>query len=290
MSTTPDELDDTDYPKEAHELFRPAKALTDFDLPELIEIEPIHTCNLRCIMCHVSYEKLTHAKIDVDLLTKRLKGLEGRWVNVGATHEPVAHPKFPELVLGLSALGMKINLTSNGTLFTPALIDRVAHCNFERVTISFDGIREETYESIRRNSNFSRAIERILNFKHAVTNPSAYFAVNNTIMKRNADEIVDCVAFWEKQGFDGIRFILMVLRDLNESLRMESPEHHLPHIYEQLESAARLVLEENYRITLSSPMFSRSSLREAYPKNLEFSASRYFAPMNSKHCYRIPEN
>jgi len=24
--------------------------LTEFDLPELIRIEPIHTCNLRCIM------------------------------------------------------------------------------------------------------------------------------------------------------------------------------------------------------------------------------------------------
>ena len=31
--------------------------LDRLDLPEVVEIEPIHTCNFRCVMCHVPYEK-----------------------------------------------------------------------------------------------------------------------------------------------------------------------------------------------------------------------------------------
>ena len=38
--------------------------LSELGPPEMIEIEPIHTCNLRCVMCHVSYEKLTHEKLE----------------------------------------------------------------------------------------------------------------------------------------------------------------------------------------------------------------------------------
>ena len=31
----------------------------DLDLPEVIEIEPIETCNLRCVMCHVPYMEMS---------------------------------------------------------------------------------------------------------------------------------------------------------------------------------------------------------------------------------------
>jgi len=123
----------------------------------------------------VSYENLTYQKIDIELLTKHLKGLEGRWSIVGSTHEPTAHPNFDDLVLALSDLGMHIELTTNGTLLNKSLVERIAKCNFEKVNISFDGIRKNTYESIRRNANYERAIESILNFKNSVINQDAYF-------------------------------------------------------------------------------------------------------------------
>src|SRR5262245_47569477 len=66
--------------------------LERLELPELVQIEPIHTCNLRCVMCHVSYEKLSHRRLDVPLLLERLRGLEGRWIDLGGMYEPAAHP------------------------------------------------------------------------------------------------------------------------------------------------------------------------------------------------------
>ncbi len=134
--------------------------LNIFGLPEVLEIEPIHTCNLRCIMCHVSYEKLSKQRLDIKFLD-HIQGLEGKWAKLGSLYEPVAHPDFDRIVRGLTERGMDIDLITNGTLFTASLIERIKDCNFANVTISFDGVRPETYERIRARANFVMAIERI---------------------------------------------------------------------------------------------------------------------------------
>lgn len=254
------------YGEQAHQ-YRPTTSLTDFDLPELIRIEPIHTCNLRCVMCHVSYEKLTNAKVDVPLLAKQLKGLEGKWVDIGSTHEPTAHPNFSDLVLSLSELGMRIDMTTNGTLLTPNLVKKIADCNFEMVTISFDGCRKETYEAIRRNANYEETVSRILDFKSSVKRRTN-FAVNNTVMKQNMNEIVESVQFWENNEFNFLFFIMMVVRDMNEILVNESLENQMDVVYKHFYDAARLVIEQNYKISIGSAAFNEpSDLKKSYPNN-----------------------
>jgi len=248
--------------------FEPKLSLTEFGLPEIIEIEPIHTCNLRCTMCHVSYENLTYQKIDIELLTKHLKGLEGRWSIVGSTHEPTAHPNFDDLVLALSDLGMHIELTTNGTLLNKSLVERIAKCNFEKVNISFDGIRKNTYESIRRNANYERAIESILNFKNSVINQDAYFMISNTLMKSNLDEVIEAVDFWEENDFDKLNFIIMVIREMDKVLVGESLQDIMPDVYKKLDEAAQYVIDREYRLVLSSSIFNcHSELKKIYPNN-----------------------
>jgi radical SAM protein with 4Fe4S-binding SPASM domain len=237
--------------------------------PEVVEIEPIHTCNLRCIMCHVSYEKMTKTRLDPSFV-KRLGGLEGKWAKLGSMYEPVAHPHFAEIVRGLTELQMKIDLTSNGTLFTPKLISEVKDCNFRVVTISFDGARRETYEKIRRRADYDQAMKRILAFKKAVqeVNPSAFFQINYTVLQSNIDEIVEAIDMWESYNFDHIGFISMVLPVSTGDIVHESPEPVLAKLQKQMLAAAIRVVEQKYRITLSSPWFLHDEIRAAYPRNI----------------------
>jgi len=244
--------------------------LTEFDLPELIRIEPIHTCNLRCIMCHVSYEQLSNAKLDIPLALKHLQGLEGKWIDLGSTHEPTAHPQFAQLIQGLSAQGAKLSMTTNGTLLTPSLTQKIAKCNFEKITISFDSARKETYESIRRNANYDRTLAQVLRLKEEFSKSSSspYFVVNNTLMKRSLDEIVESVDLWEKYDFDHLFFIVMAMRDLNEMLLAENLESCMDVVYEKLDEAALKVIEKEYKITIGSASFTRPSpIKERYSQN-----------------------
>jgi MoaA/NifB/PqqE/SkfB family radical SAM enzyme len=243
--------------------------LDEEGLPEVVEIEPIHTCNLRCIMCHVSFEKVSKRRIDVSFID-RLGGLEGKWARVGANYEPVAHPQFAEIVQGLTRQGLKIDLTTNGTLFTPRLIARIKDCNFRIVTISFDGARRETYERIRRRGDFELTIQRIAAFKQAVQarNPDVYFALNYTVLKSNIDEIVEAVDLWERHGFDHIGFISMILRSSEPSIVAESPEPVAAQVGEHIKTAVERIVTGGYRITLSSPWLHDAEIRAAFPDNV----------------------
>jgi len=238
-----------------------------FGDPEVIEIEPIHTCNLRCVMCHVSYERMTKQRLDIGFL-KHMHGLKGRWAKLGSLYEPVAHPQFAEIAKGLTELGMDIDLVTNGTLFTPQLIEKIADCRFRNVTISFDGVRRETYETIRRRGDYDMAVKRILAFKQAVLarRPDTYFQVNFTILRSNIAEIAEAVDFWEGHGFDHIGFISMVIRDEAEVLRRESVQPVLDDVAAALDEAARRVVEGGLRISLSAPRFHNTPLAEHHPE------------------------
>ena len=244
-------------------------ALTELGRPEVIEIEPIHTCNLRCVMCHVSYEEPSKQRLDLRFLD-RLRGLEGKWAKLGSLYEPVAHPEFAEIARRLTEQGMVIDLVTNGTLFTPALIESIRACRFGNVTISFDGIRPATYERIRRRASFVAAVDRIRAFKAAVKahNPHCYFQINYTVLRSNIDEIAEAVDFWEQEDFDHIGFIAMVRRADDPVLDEETVEPALDRLYLSLDQAARRVIDRRYRITLSSPHFRRTTLEGEFPRNV----------------------
>ena len=146
-----------DYPQLLSE-FRPAwrgfyggerAALDAFDLPEIIEIEPIHFCNLSCIMCHVHFEpRMSRAKLDLDLVAERLGDprLAGRWLLIASGYEGTAHPDFARFVNRASEMGFKLELTTNGSLLTDKLSAEIRDAAFKYVTFSFDGIRKDSYE------------------------------------------------------------------------------------------------------------------------------------------------
>ena len=239
--------------------------LEEFGLPEIVEIEPIHSCNFRCIQCHVSYETLTKNKIRPDFF-KNLKGLEGKWALLGSLYEPTVHPHFREIAQGLSDAGMKLEMTTNGSLFNESLVKDVAHCNWKNVIFSFDGITKETFEKIRRRADFKKTLEGIKRFKDGIENKDTFFAVNFTLLRSNLHEIVDSVDFWEDFGVDHLGFIAMVLRDENKELQEECLNHDLVELKTELELAARRVVEKQYKITLSSAAYSSwMDLKDIYP-------------------------
>lgn len=252
----------------AGKLFASDTALEDSGLPEIVEIEPIHTCNFRCIMCHVSYENLTKQQLDFNALRRSIEsmpGLSGKWGIVGASHEPTAHPRFPEIVQILTDAGMKIDLTTNGLLFTDRLIDRVRGGRFANVTISFDGARRESYERIRRRAKYDDTLRMVRAFKSAIGNAETYYTVNYTALRSNCEEIAEAVDLWDINDFDHMGVIAMVMRDDNPLLRAEMLDVDL--FREALFDAAESVIENKRRITISSPMLDDPELHRRYPEN-----------------------
>jgi len=238
------------------------------DLPILIQIEPTQGCNLRCRMCHVSYMPDEPRKVFDAALISQLDCLRGRYVTIGSVFEPMMHPRFVDIIRGLNALDCRLELTTNGTLLEGDAASVLADARLETITTSFDGIRRETYEHIRRGANHAQTLQRIQAFRSRLAGGATTFAVNSTMMRSNVEELEEIADYWERAEFDLVRYLVMVVRESDPALVRESlyPLRH--QFFERLESLARDVLLRQRRISISNAHFEVSPLRQEFPQNV----------------------
>ena len=98
------------------------------------------------------------------------------------------------------------------------------------------------------------AVERILRFKAAVArhNPDCFFSINYTVLLDNIDEVSDAVSFWDQHGFEHVGFIAMVVRADTDYLRGQSIERSLDRFQAQIDRAARYIIDNRSRLSMSN--------------------------------------
>ena len=84
-------------------------------------------------------------------------------------------------------------------------------------------------------------------------------------MRANIDEVPDSVDYWAKADFDHMGIIFMRVRQDVPQLWAESLDGHMEHAMSMLDEAARRVIENGYRLTLSSPAYADLALRARHP-------------------------
>lgn len=121
-------------------------------IPRLVSltIEPVNSCNLRCQMCPVNNGmKRKKELMNFDLFKKIIDDNPNlEFILLFLWGEPLLHPKIFEMIEYIAKKGIRPVLTTNSTLFTPKIINKIAKSKLDRITISMDGIKD-TYEKIR---------------------------------------------------------------------------------------------------------------------------------------------
>lgn len=234
--------------------------------PDMIEIEPTLGCNLRCVMCHVSYMKAKTQVLNLDAL-RSFDFVRGKHIAIGSAFEPSIHPEFNRLIDILNTNQNSLTLITNGTRLDRLDVPALYEADFSQVMFSFDGIRKGTYEKIRRNSHFDKTVDNITVFRESFASHHARFSVNSTIMQSNIDETWETIDFWDKHNFDMLRLIFMVIRDTNKELIRESLWPIRDHAFDVLDRAAERLIQEKRRIAVRCPWFLRSPVRAASPQH-----------------------
>jgi radical SAM protein with 4Fe4S-binding SPASM domain len=101
------------------------------------------TCNLRCIHCYSdSAAEAYPGELDWDQMKGVVEDLAAYKVPglLLSGGEPTVHPRFEELLEMATGLGIKATISTNGTLITKELADRIREMNVAYVGISLDGI------------------------------------------------------------------------------------------------------------------------------------------------------
>jgi MoaA/NifB/PqqE/SkfB family radical SAM enzyme len=180
------------------------------DFPERLHIQTISYCNAKCLFCayrrvagrvsHGIMEDAVYQKIIDEAAQYGPKRIALLLMN-----EPLLDKKLPErIAYAKKKLGdaTEITITSNGSLLTQKIIDRLIDAGLDRIKISIQGLTKETYEEImglsyqRTFEGIDRLIETMQQRK--VRKPRLVLSMVS--VGQNEDEIRKYKRYWRKRG------------------------------------------------------------------------------------------
>lgn len=154
-----------------HEILFNKRVAEVEELPNLIFIESVMGCNLRCPMCPVpkgitTMNKRSYQAMTLAIFTKIIEQISEKprqlWLN--QLGEPLLNHDLLDFVKIAKSRGHSVDFTTNGTKMTPELADALIRQGLDGITFSFDGWTKETYEQIRVGANYESVVENIRNF------------------------------------------------------------------------------------------------------------------------------
>lgn len=156
---------------EAHverRLGHPLQTLLRF--PKYFLIETVNTCNARCIMCGIDFDKKSKKIIEDELFDKIVEEL-GRHrdhvekVMLYLDGEPLLDKRLPEKVAKVKQAGIKtVNIATNASLLWEKTSQRLIEAGLDEIYISIDSMKKDIYEAIRLRLDFDDVLGNTLRF------------------------------------------------------------------------------------------------------------------------------
>ena len=144
----------------------PSGSFFDGELPppDFVAIETTKYCNLRCEMCLQFQDGTTvtgpHMAIeDFEKWAGQVFPFVTRF-QPSVSGEPLMSKRLPVMLKLAQDHGVKIEMTSNGTLLNERLRKMVIPV-LGRITISFDGGTKEIFEAMREGGDFDKVCENV---------------------------------------------------------------------------------------------------------------------------------
>lgn len=165
-----------------------------------IDLELTNACNTSCIFCprhrtptqgFMKFETfkrvIERAKESCDIDSIAICGLG----------EPLLHPMVIDAVHYLSKQGIYFGITTNASLLTRELSEKLIDACLKNITLSVSGLKEK-YENIHQ-IDFTATRKNIMDFIN-ISDGRCEIKVSITICDMNRDHIDEMTAIWEKIG------------------------------------------------------------------------------------------
>lgn len=138
--------------------------------PKYFLIETVNTCNARCIMCGIDFDKKEKAIIKKDLFEKITREISRHRDHVEKVMlyldgEPLMDKKLPERIRRMKEAGVKIvNIASNAGLLDEKWGKALIDAGLDEVFITIDSLKRDIYEKIRVRLDFDTVYRNTVNF------------------------------------------------------------------------------------------------------------------------------
>lgn len=159
-------------------------------------VEPTARCNLACRTCIRNAWQEPGGDMSDATFAAVLAGLSGfvppPTVFFGGFGEPLAHPSIVDMVAQASSLGCPVELITNGMLLTEQTSRQLIAAGLDRLWVSLDGARPESYADIRLGAALPTVLANIRRFsdlRSYLRAPQPEIGIAFVAMRRNIADL-----------------------------------------------------------------------------------------------------
>lgn len=181
------------------------------------------TCNLRCVHCYSDSAAVQYpGELDWDQMQAVVADLAAYKVPslLLSGGEPMIHPRFNDLVDLATQSGLKLTISTNGTLITPERAAFLKENKVAYVGISLDGIGPIHDEFRRKEGAFDAAV-RGFRYCHEVGQKTG---LRLTLTRHNVENIQQILDFIEQENIQRVCFYHLVPAGRGSELQVLEPE------------------------------------------------------------------
>lgn len=178
-------------------------------LPHVLDIEPTTACNFRCQMCQVASEGFESSHMDLSLFEKILDDNPQLFkIKLQGMGEPFLCPQIFEMIQYAARKKILVEVITNGSLFNETNIQKIVHSGLTKLTVSMDGAAKETFEKIRKGSDFSAVVNGTRNLASELREKNNRIVLDawTVVQKDNVHEAEEIVQLSKEIGFASITF------------------------------------------------------------------------------------
>lgn len=185
--------------------------------PSTIMLELSSHCNLACTICPREYaygKEMDKGMMKVEEAKRIIDEVYPYLDSIGLTGmgETFLYNKLPEVVdyIKSKSKGIVISVSTNAVI--PNFIEKVKKVinKIDTIQISIDGLNE-TYNSIRINSNFDILNNNIQELSRLCKATSTILMLNMVVTKENYKDMANLVKYADKVGMDYLDFTIFNL-------------------------------------------------------------------------------
>ncbi|MBI4341044.1 MAG: radical SAM protein [Candidatus Omnitrophica bacterium] len=181
-------------------------------------------CNLHCVHCYTDSENRAYpGELGADDVQRMLEDLAVFQIPalLLSGGEPLAHPYFFQYARYAAGLGLKLTLSTNGTLIDRPTAERIQQTGFRYVGISFDGLGKINDQFRGKAGAFDAALAGVRHLKAVGQKVGLRF----TLTRRNVDALPQIFELVEREGIDRVCFYHLVYSGRGSRIAQDDLSH-----------------------------------------------------------------
>ena len=170
-------------------------------------IETTNICNIDCVTCMRNSWLVDEGLMSDETFDHILASLERIGPPLSLTFmgigEPLAHPRTVDMIARIKALGMRVEMVSNGTLLTEKRARGLIEAGLDVLWISIDGAKPESYADVRLGAQLPLVLENLERFRRLRRprhKPTPEIGIAFVAMKRNIADLPAVLEMGKRLG------------------------------------------------------------------------------------------